>query len=85
MVRTAIQRALDAGLKLDTAIIAYVHLAFVVAPNFDEHEIVQRIISSLHPLPDELPFLLGERLSTDEWAQIRQASDSRSWGLGTSE
>jgi hypothetical protein len=80
MVWASIRRAQGAGLRMDTAIIAYVHLAFVVAPNFDAHPLVRRVAAT-GVTPDDLPYVLGERLSPADWREVRTISDPACWQL----
>lgn len=85
MVRSSIRRALAHGMKLDTAIIAFVHIAFVVAPNFDEHRRVSDILRGTEMVPDEIPFVLGQMISVEEWQEVRLSSDPAAWGLHRAE
>ena len=63
MVRASVRRALKAGLRLDTAIIAYVHLSFTISPNFDDHQTVRAAIAHWRLAPDDIPFALGDVLT----------------------
>lgn len=85
MTRAMVRRAILRGLRLDTAILAYIHIAFVVAPNFDEHPLVRDVEARYGVGPDDLPFVLGDALTTENWRTIRKSSDPNSWELGTTE
>jgi hypothetical protein len=81
MVFQSLQRAKRYGFSLRPTLKAYVILRFVVAPNFDEHPIIKRVLTDESIPADERIDELWDKTSEQNWEAAEQSYDSTSWEL----
>ena len=81
MVRNGIARARSYGLSWESTVGAFVVLMIVIAPNFDEHPLIQRILTDESvPENDRIDELWG-RTSEQNWEAAEKSYDANAWNL----
>ncbi|MEW6127923.1 MAG: hypothetical protein AB1757_12865 [Acidobacteriota bacterium] len=81
MVFKSLQRAKRFGFSYRSTLKTYVVLRFVVAPNFDEHPIIKRILTDENIPADDRIDQLWERTSEQNWEAAEQNYDTDAWGI----
>lgn len=81
MVRKSLQRAKRYEFSLRPTLKAYVVLRFVVAPNFDDHPIIKRVLTDENVPADERIDQLWDKTSEQNWEAAEQNYDANSWEL----
>ncbi|HLM02671.1 MAG TPA: hypothetical protein VK400_16575 [Pyrinomonadaceae bacterium] len=81
MVRSGIARARNYEMSWESSLTAFVVLMFVIAPNFDQHPNIQRVLKDTTIVPDERIDHLWERTSEEDWEKVAQHYDSSAWGI----
>ena len=79
MVRNGIERARSYGLSWESSISGFVVLMFTVAPNFDQHPIVQRVLTASEVAPDERMKLILSEMKSSNWQEAKDRYDSSAW------
>ena len=80
MVTSGIERARSYDMTWESTLVSFVSLMFSVAPNFDEHPLIQRVLKDPAILPDERIDHLWEKISEKNWQAVEQHYDSSVWG-----
>src|SRR5262245_49764310 len=81
MAQHGFDRARRYGLGWESSLAAFVVLMFVVAPNFDEHPLIQRILKDESVPPDERIDRLWQSISEQNWEAASQGYDEHAWQL----
>lgn len=81
MVRSGIARARSYGMTWESTLVGFVSLMFSVAPNFDEHPLIRRVLLDENVPPDERIEVLWERVSEESWDAAGKTYDSNAWGI----
>jgi hypothetical protein len=81
MVRDGIERARGYGMTFESSLAAFVVLMFVVAPNFDEHPVVQRRLSDEKVQADARVQGLAKEVPEADWEAARDSYDPGAWKL----
>ena len=79
MVRNGIARARSHGLRSAEDLAAFVSVMFEIAPNFDEHPAIRRVLRDESIPVDERFDQLFERVSDEEWEEADRSYDQRAW------
>jgi hypothetical protein len=79
MAENGIIRARSHGLTWESSLTHFVALMFEIAPNFDEHPAVRRVLREPSVPADERMDLLTERVSEEEWEEAQQIYDRDAW------
>lgn len=82
MVRNGITRAREYEMASESSLASFVVLMFVVAPNFDAHPLIKRVLTDESVPADERIGHLWERTSDQNWEAARQNYDPTDWNLG---
>lgn len=85
MVRTGIARARSYGMTWESSITAFVVLMFTIAPNFDEHPLIQRVLKNEEIEPDSRFDRLWESITEENWQAAAQSYESTKWELHAKE
>ncbi|HLG17534.1 MAG TPA: hypothetical protein VJH03_24030 [Blastocatellia bacterium] len=85
IVRSGIARARSYGMTWESTLTAFVAIMFVVAPNFDEHPLIQRVLKDESVPPDSRIDLLWERTTDQNWEAAQRNSNPASWNLESPE
>jgi hypothetical protein len=85
LVGNAIARARALGLDWESSITAFVALMFVVAPNFDEHPLIQRVLKDERVPANSRLEQLWERTTEENWEAARKNYDVNAWHPQTEE
>jgi hypothetical protein len=78
-VRIGVVRAWRYGLTWQSSIAAFVALMFVIAPNFDEHPVLRRILNDRSVEPGARIDHLMNTATAEDWAEAAAAADSSAW------
>lgn len=81
MVRAGIARARSYGMTWESTITAFVVLMFAVAPNFDSHPLIRRVLEDTEVKPELRIEQLWEQTTEENWEVAAQGYDAREWGL----
>lgn len=81
MVRSSINRAIKHGIDWESAIVAFVSLMFLTAPNFDHHSVFQKILESSEIEPNLKIDKLTENSTEEDWQTVQQNYDIKEWYL----
>ena len=81
MIRNGIERARGHGLTWETSMGDFVSLMFSVAPNFDEHPLIRRVLEDGRMPVDERVDVLFEIISEETWARAIEDYDPAAWGV----
>jgi hypothetical protein len=79
MVGNGVKRGRSHGLTWESSLTHFVALMFEIAPNFDEHPAIRRVLHEPSVPPDERMDLLTEKVSGKEWEEARQSYDRNTW------
>ena len=79
MVRRGIARARSYGLTWESSITAFVVLMFVVAPNFDAHPLIRRVLTDEKVAPDLRVDQLWEETTDENWEAAAAGYDAGAW------
>jgi hypothetical protein len=81
MARNGIARARAYGMTWESSITAFVVLMFVIAPNFDDHPLIHRVLSDEKVGPNSRIDQLWERTSEENWKVAKQDYNRSAWRL----
>jgi hypothetical protein len=79
MVSGGLERARRYGMVSEAAIASFIVLMFVVAPNFDEHPLINRVLRDATLLPDSRVDALWERTTGENWEAAEQNYRASCW------
>jgi hypothetical protein len=79
MVRRGVERARAYGLTWESSLTSFVVLMFVVAPNFDEHPLIKRVLQDNNVEPDLRIDRLWELTSEENWEAAAAGYDAGAW------
>jgi hypothetical protein len=82
LVGSGLARARALGMDWESSLMAFVVLMFVVAPNFDEHPLIQRVLKDERVAANARLGQLWERTSDENWEAARKNYDARAWQSG---
>lgn len=79
--RTAagVARARRHGLERQDSVGTFVALMFEVAPDFDRHPVIAKILKKEGVAPDDRVTLLAVETTGEDWVEARRASDPAAW------
>lgn len=81
MARRAVARARGYRMDWESSVTAFVVLMFVVAPNFDAHPLIQRVLKDERVDANSRVDRLWERTSEENWDAAAKNYDPAAWGL----
>jgi hypothetical protein len=81
MVEGGIDHARNYGITWKSALISFVVLMFIIAPNFDEHERVEGVLKDGGIPADERVDKLLDELTDEEWDDIAKDYKPEAWRL----
>jgi hypothetical protein len=81
MIRNGIDRARSYGFTWEATLFAFVWLMFEVAPNFDDHPLIRRILEGAVQPEDRRIDLLWEQISEESWEAAESNYDPTAWGV----
>ena len=81
MVRNGIARAHLYGMHAEASLAAFVVIMFVVAPSFDRHPLIERILREESIPADSRIDQLWERTSEQNWDAVKETYDASAWNL----
>lgn len=81
IVRNGIAHARGYGMSWESSLSAFVGLMLVVAPNFDEHPLIQRVLKNREVESDLRIEQLWEQTSEETWEAAKQNYDANAWHL----
>jgi hypothetical protein len=82
MVRRGVERARAYGLTWESSLTAFVVLTFVVAPNFDGHPLIKRVLQDDDVEPDLRIDRLWELTTEENWEAAAADYDAGAWEPG---
>ncbi len=81
MVQQGIARARAYGITWETAIVGFIVLMFLIAPNFDDHPLIKRAISDESVPPNERIEHLQKVITEENWMAAKNNYNARFWEL----
>jgi len=81
LVQAGVDRAGSYGFSWRSSVAAFVVTMFVVAPNFHEDQFVNELLSDRDIEPDYRMDTALERVTEEQWDQIRQTYNRKAWEL----
>lgn len=81
LVRNGVVRAYAYGMNAEASLAAFVVIMFVVAPSFDKHPLIERVLRDASIPPDSRIDQLWERTSEQNWEAVKQSYDASAWSL----
>lgn len=85
LVENGIKRARTYGMTDESSLAAFVILMFVTAPNFDDHPLIQRLLTDEKVLANERIDTLWQHTTEQNWQVIKQNYNASAWqSLGES-
>ncbi|XXX72634.1 DUF4123 domain-containing protein [Sorangium sp. So ce134] len=78
-IEAGLLRARRRGIQRGDSQMMFVSLMFLVAPGFDRHAAVERVLRDPDIPPDEAILRLGLNLSEEDWREARALRDERAW------
>lgn len=81
MIAASVERARGYGLKSEAALASFAAIAFLIAPNFDEHPLLRRTLVNSEIDPDKRLAELAANATEENWRAARAAARSEAWGL----
>jgi hypothetical protein len=79
MAKDGIARARSYGIDWESAVTAFVALMFIVAPNFDKHPLIQRVLKDERVAANLRIDQLWERTTEENWEAVRKNYDPAAW------
>jgi hypothetical protein len=79
MVRRGLARARRYGLTLETTLTGFVAIMFAVAPNFDAHPLLRRVLTDETVPPDSRLDEMMSKTSAENWVQVERSYDPDAW------
>jgi hypothetical protein len=79
LIAAGIARAGRHGIESGQAVALFVALMFEIAPNFDEHPAIRKVLSDEGLAVDARVGELAERISPEEWVAAQGTYDARAW------
>lgn len=80
MVRGGIARARSYGMTWESSLTSFVVLMFLVAPNFDDHPLINRLLTNQAVEPDARLDELVAGATEGNWVAARRGYDASAWG-----
>lgn len=81
MLATAVRRARGRGLRDRQRIFEFAKLMFVIAPGFDRHPVIERILGGGTGTPDERFTRAIQTMTYADWERAQKLYDPRDWEL----
>jgi hypothetical protein len=81
MVGKGLARARGYGMRYESSLAAFVSLMFAVAPNFDEHPLIRRVLEDESTPPDLRIEMLDEYVTDENWEAAAQSYDPGAWNV----
>jgi hypothetical protein len=81
MVRHTTSRSRRYEMEMESSITAFVVLAVVTAPNFDEHLLIRRILNDHSTPPEDRIQRLWDETTEENWAAVEENYDVKAWFL----
>lgn len=81
MAAAGIARAREYGMDWESSITAFVVLMVVVAPNFDQHPLIERVLRDERVPANSRGDQLWERTSEENWEVVRKNYDPAAWAV----
>ncbi|HEX8408295.1 MAG TPA: hypothetical protein VF883_05485 [Thermoanaerobaculia bacterium] len=81
MLETALRRARGRGLEDRGRMFEFAKLMFVIAPGFDRHPVIERILGGDTGTPDERFTRAIETMTYADWERAQKLYDPRDWEL----
>lgn len=78
-VRLGCRRAARWKFQRESSIATFVTLMFIVAPDFDRHAPVRRILEDQRLPIDQRPLLLAHEVTARQWEEMRAAAPESAW------
>jgi hypothetical protein len=85
MVREGFRRARRYGLSWEATLTAFVVMMISVAPNFDEHPLIRRVLADEQIEPNARVERLWERTTDENWEAARENYDADAWRVSDSQ
>jgi len=85
MIKSGLARARGYGMEHESSLAVFVSLMFAVAPNFDEHPLIRRVLLDEREPPDSRIELLGEHVTDENWEAAEQNYDPLAWNVESPE
>ncbi len=79
MVKAGIERAGTYGLDWESAIVSFVSLMFITAPNFDQHPCFRESLNSFESDPNFRIDELTKNSTEEDWEIVHQNYDINAW------
>lgn len=79
MAGAGVERARRYGMSWESSLTAFVVLMFVVAPNFDEHPLIRRVLGDEQVAPDLRLDGLWEQTTEENWEAAENNYDPGAW------
>ena len=81
MVGNGLARARGYGMRYESSLAAFVSLMFAVAPNFDEHPVIRRVLLDESEPPDLRIELFDEYVTNENWEAAGRGYDPHAWNV----
>jgi hypothetical protein len=81
MVRTGIARARSYGMTWESNLTTFAIVMVVVAPNFDDHPLIQRVLNDDRIEPDQRIEQLWRLTEEENWKTAEDSYEARAWNL----
>jgi hypothetical protein len=81
MIHNGIARARRYQVTWESTLTSFVSIMFVVAPNFDEHPLIRRVLNDNNISPDLRVDMLFERTEEENWDEAEAQYDPQTWGV----
>jgi hypothetical protein len=81
MVRTGIARARSYGMTWESNLTTFAIVMVVVAPNFDDHPLIRRVLNDDRIEPDQRIEQLWRLTEEENWKTAEDSYEARAWNL----
>lgn len=79
LVEAGIKRARTYGITSESSLAAFVVLMFTIAPNFDDHPLIQRLLQDEKVMPDNRIDTLWSHTTEQNWQIVKQNYNPQTW------
>lgn len=79
LVASAINHARTYGITSESSLAAFVVLMFVIAPNFDEHPLIKRLLEDEKIAPNDRIDSFWQHTTEQNWQMVKQNYDPKVW------
>jgi hypothetical protein len=83
MVEHGITRARSYGLSWESSLATFVAFMFIVAPNFDSHPLIQRVLKDPEVAPEARLEQLWQKTTEENWQAAKHHYDPQAWNLNS--